>query len=407
MTASGQKKTDNGSTADDTTPTPQTALRNDRRTVRIGVLLGAEPYQAHHVADIAWELAARPGFEVEIVAVLPESLSEISKLARSTQAQSVRRRLLRTPPTVRIAQQLRVFGSLKTAVLRQADNLRLLSSYDAIVTPTDHARFVRQRLNPRPRLIYVSHGIGGRAASYSSKYQDFDFVVLASRNDERRLLADRRIVPGRYTVAGYPKLETHRLDAGKKALFGNQRPVILFNPHSKRALRSFERFARPLIRHCARTGEFNLIVAPHVKLFSRRPRFLWRRWERMAAADRVIVDLGSGRCLDMTYTAAADIYVGDVSSQVYEFLSRPKPCIFLNAHRLDWRGNPDFPNWNLGDVAETPQEAIAAIRTAASRHHFYEPRQRDRIAEVIDTRPGAAARAADAIVSYMDDNAAL
>jgi hypothetical protein len=282
-------------------------LSERRRAMRIGLLLGAEPYQAHHVADIAWELAARTGVELEIVATLPESLAELSRLAASAQARSVPRRLLHTPARLRLAQRLRVFGRLKTAVMRQPDNLRLLSSYDAIVTPSDHARFVRDRLDPLPQLIYVSHGIGGRAASYSSKYEAFDFVVLASRNDEWRLLAERRIAAGRYTVAGYPKLETQGPDAGKAPLFRNERPVVLFNPHSKRGLRSWERFARPLIRHCAQSGEFNLIVAPHVKLFGRRPRFLWRYWERMAVADRVIVDLGSARCLDMTYTAAADI----------------------------------------------------------------------------------------------------
>lgn len=29
----------------------------------------------------------------------------------------------------------------------------------------------------------------------------------------------------------------------------------------------------------------------------------------------------------MTYTPAADIYLGDVSSQSYEFLLDPRPCL--------------------------------------------------------------------------------
>ena len=48
--------------ADDCPAAPPAELTaSDRRARRIGVLLGAEAYQAHHVADIAWELAARPG----------------------------------------------------------------------------------------------------------------------------------------------------------------------------------------------------------------------------------------------------------------------------------------------------------------------------------------------------------
>jgi hypothetical protein len=76
--------------------------------------------------------------------------------------------------------------------------------------------------------------------------------------------------------------------------------------------------------------------------------------------------------------------------------------VFLNAHQLDWRSNPDFPNWDLGDVVETPEQAIDAIRTAFDRHHLYEQRQRERIAATIDRTPGAAARAADAILGFLE-----
>ena len=335
---------------------------------KVAILLGAEAYQAHHVADIALELA-RQGVRVDVLATLPDSLSEFRRLWRD-ECQPVSWSLLFTPFHLRVLQRIKLLGTLKTAVLRHPKNVRRLSGYDAIVTPTDHARVLRSRLRPRPTMIYVNHGIGGRAASYSDKYSGFDFVVVASHRDEERLLADGRITSGHYVVAGYARFETARRLHGtaKPSLFSNDRPVVLFNSHSKRALRSWDRFARSLIEHAARTGDFNLIVAPHVKLFGRRPRFLWKRWERMAVEDRVIVDLGSPRSLDMTYALAADVYVGDVSSQLYEFLSEPKPCVFLNAHRLRWRNNRDFQNWRLGDVADTPAEAIEAIRSAFTRH---------------------------------------
>jgi hypothetical protein len=251
-------------------------------------------------------------------------------------------------------------------------------------------------------MIYVNHGFGGRAASYSNKYLAFDFVVVANQQDEQRLIANGLIRPDHYVVAGYSKFEAaERLSKRQPKLFDNGRPVVLFNPHSNRSLRSWGRFAAPLIDHAAR-GEFNLIVAPHMKLFARRPNVVWRRWQRRAVPGRVIVDLGSPRVLDMTYTRAADIYAGDVSSQVYEFFDRPKPCVFLNAHQLAWQGNPDFPNWDLGDVVDTPEQAIRAIRQAAERHPLYLQRQKERIAAAIDRRPGAAGRAAEAILAFME-----
>ena len=340
--------------------------------LKVAVLLGAEPYQVYHAAGIAWELAERPGLEVEVVATLPETLAEFEKVSRTVGAQPLPTRLLHTPFHLRLLQKLAVFGSLKTAIMMHAANRKMLSQYAAIVTPTDHAGALRPHLNPRPLMTYVNHGVGGRAASYSDKYLNFDFVIVASRKDERRLLDEHLVRPGHYVVA-YPKLELARELARTRApLFASDRPIVLFNPHSKRSLRSWERFAKPLIAHAAATGEFTLIVAPHTKLFRRRPKFAWRRWERLAVPGRVIIDLGSERSLDMTYTGAADIYVGDVSSQVSEFLTTPKPCVFLNAHKVAWRGQKDFATWELGDVAETPDEAIAAIRAAQSRHHLYD-----------------------------------
>ncbi len=47
----------------------------------------------------------------------------------------------------------------------------------------------------------------------------------------------------------------------------------------------------------------------------------------------------------MSYTTAADIYLGDVSSQVYEFLYEPRPCLFLNSHEFAWKSDPNFAHW--------------------------------------------------------------
>ena len=203
------------------------------------------------------------------------------------------------------------------------------------------------------------------------------------------------------------KLETcRRVAAEQPRLFDNDAPTVLFVSHSKRSLRSWEKFAGPLIDHSARTGAFNLIVAPHVKLFGRRPRWLWRRWERRAVPGRVHVDLGSQASMDMRYTMAADIYAGDVSSQVYEFLATPKPCVFLDAHSADWRTCPDYPMWRLGEVASTPEDAIRLIGTAFDDHPRFAELQRRETAARIGTRAeGMAANAAAAILDFLGGRA--
>ena len=93
----------------------------------------------------------------------------------------------------------------------------------------------------------------------------------------------------------------------------------------------------------------------------------------------VRIDRGSEASIDMSYTEAADVYIGDVSSQVYEFLRRPRPCIFVNLGGVDWRGNDHYAHWHLGQVIERAEElrpgagprrrAPAGLRAAPARRH--------------------------------------
>ena len=365
--------------------------------LRIAVLYGAEPYQAYHVADIAAALGRDPAVDLTTLTLDSDTDALLRRLGRGEPER------LHIPAWVRLARKARIFGILKQQVLADRVNIARLSQFDAIVTPTTHLALVRDRIARSTRFIYVYHGAGARQMSYSPKMRAFDLVLPPGQATVDRLIADGLVAQGRAVAVGSPKIETcRRLSASLPPLFDNGRPTVLFNPHSQRQLRSWEKFAGPLIDHAARTGEFNLIVAPHVKLFSRRPRFLWRRWERRAVPGRVLVDLGSEASQDMRYTLAADIYAGDVSSQVYEFLIEPKPCVFLNAHGADWRTSPDYPMWRLGEVADSPERAVELIRTAFDDHPRFGHLQRDeRLNRIGDLEPGSAERAAEVILSFL------
>jgi CDP-glycerol glycerophosphotransferase (TagB/SpsB family) len=151
----------------------------------------------------------------------------------------------------------------------------------------------------------------------------------------------------------------------------------------------------------ADANDLNLIVAPHVKMFRRHDGKVRDGWRARRTAN-VLIDPGSDQSVDTSYAAIADIYVGDVSSQVYEFLVRPRPCVFLNAHAIDWRDDPSFVHWQLGDVIDDPSALMAAIRAAPGRHHLYRARQEALAAATLgDRSPGAARRAADAVASFL------
>lgn len=84
-------------------------------------------------------------------------------------------------------------------------------------------------------------------------------------------------------------------------------------------------------------SSYNLIFAPHIRAAENMNASERAHWQQLAVPGRMIVDLDSPRLIDMTYTLTADIYLGDLSSQLYEFLIKPRPVAFINAHRVDWQ----------------------------------------------------------------------
>ncbi len=77
----------------------------------------------------------------------------------------------------------------------------------------------------------------------------------------------------------------------------------------------------------------------------------------------------------MRYTISANVYIGDVSSQVYEFLYKKRPCIFLNNHKIEWRNNADYTMWHLGEVVNDIEELPKYISNCESSHELYKDRQ--------------------------------
>jgi hypothetical protein len=370
--------------------------------VKIAVVFIAEPYQCYHGAAVGIELAATPGVEVTIYYNDPATPDQVERIRRAYGADKLPYVRLERGPFTRFMQSLKWFGYLKPQVLRA--NTAALWKYDAVFTVEDtvYRLFDGVKDDERPRKIYLPHGAGDGIVGFSPRTKKFDFVLPPGEKTANRMLQLGYIRPGNYAIPGLVKLETvARLNKSRPPLFDNDRPIVLYNSHKTRGLASWKRFIEPLISEFRPSQDFNLIVAPHVKLFRRRSAAYRRRWEARSSAN-IRIDTGSDASMDMSYTQAASIYVGDISSQVYEYLTQPKPCVFINAYNVDWRSDPSFAHWHLGDVISRPSELMPAIRSAASRHHLYRDRQLAMAAASLgDCSPGAARRAANAIVEFM------
>lgn len=270
--------------------------------------------------------------------------------------------------------------------------LGLLASYgrfaelDALVVAERTSTLLKRLPGRKPYLIHIPHGAGDRAKGFEKRIRLFDHVIVAGEKDRDRMIAEGLTDAEHCSVSGYIKRAAVRRllpPGGRDRLFANDRPVVLYNPHFDAKLSSWDRFAEPLLEAFEQQDRFNLVIAPHVRLRSRLDPSVCRMFENRATADRIIVDFGSERSNDMRYTLGADLYFGDVSSQVYEFLDRPKPCLFLNAGTPRWEDDPSFAHWRMGEVVDDPQRVMEGLDRAITRHSGFAGLQRSAVLKAL------------------------
>ena len=370
--------------------------------MRLAFLFIAEAYQLYHAAGVMFELMAREGVEVDVFHIdptVPEHL-ELLRIAHDAPA------ITSTPMPAGFLggaiQSVKLLGLAKPQVL--AKNEARFSTYDAVISTEDGIAklFADKPLGERPARIVITHGAGTRYFPSMPQLAQADLIVAKGEGDRQSYIDGGFVGPDQIVSAGYPKLvSTRLLSRSREAIFGNDNATVLYNPHKEPSQRSWDVFFGPLIEGFRSDRSRNLIVAPHVKLFRRRSERK-RQELRALSDDTILVDPGSPRSLDNSYTEAADIYVGDVSSQVVEFLARPRPCVFLNAHGVDWRNDPHYALWLMGEVIEDPDEIMAAIDRAPALHSQYAERQAEFAKSALgDTSAGSIARSADLIQTFI------
>ncbi|MET0986099.1 MAG: hypothetical protein ABW034_11910, partial [Steroidobacteraceae bacterium] len=142
------------------------------------------------------------------------------------------------------------------------------------------------------------------------------------------------------------------------------------------------------------------------RMFDPPTQLKYQAFEKYLGLPNIRIDLGSEQSIDMTYLNAADLYLGDVSSQVAEFVCRPRPCLFLNAHGVEWRGDPNYRCWELGPVIHDVSELNAALARACDTHGEFLHAQQRYVAETFEEPQGLSSSAwgADAIVGYLESS---
>ncbi len=335
-------------------------------------------HQIAHSLPIALAMAEL-GHDVSVGASSDAIVEEIARLAGPERLATLKIVQLDLKQlSSRLAE--RVLGELIPArkVVIYRDNLEFFRSLDVLVVTERTSLLLKQRYGLHDlKMVLADHGAGDRAIGFGSSACAFDHILAAGPKIRDRLIAEAGVDPANITITGYAKFDTAGMDRPMLPVQANGRPTVLYNPHLSPHLSSWYKMGRAVMEQFVASSRYNLIFAPHIMLFHRRfvvtidrlridrPGKLDPRW---MAATNIHVDTGSAALTDMTYTRAADVYLGDVSSQVYEFLREPRPCVFLDAHDVDYRGDANYAHWQAGPVLCSVDDLDAQIDQAIAGH---------------------------------------
>lgn len=329
----------------------------------------AQAHQTLHSLSVAVELArSRPDLKVDVAATSQDVLAYAREAVERLGPAPLGWRLL-GPSWLRT---LRVADGAPPKVPMLLANLTVLRGYDVVVAPERTTTILRS-FAPALKLVYTQHGAGDRAGPFEPRLRKFDLIFAAGAKQRDRILAEGLATPERCAVVGYPKFDiVTALKPDLPQLFAERRPTVLYNPHFSADLGSWRRWGRQVLEIFANQRRYNLIFAPHLRLFgSAQPDQIAELAPFLGHPD-IHIDLGAtSAAIDMTYTRLADLYLGDVSSQVYEFLATPRPCLFLNAHGVAWEADQSYGHWRFGPVLDDPASLLSALDAAQDSHARY------------------------------------
>ncbi len=367
---------------------------------RVAFIYIAEPYQCYHTASVASALARLPGYQVTEYVNFPETVAHLSRIRRDINAPDLPVKFFKKSPLAKLLGRAKRFDRERIVILRE--NIAELNGYDAIVATEYTAGILKTMGLKKPKLICIMHGAGDRLVNDEVLIRNFDFTLLPGPKVEKYFQNLGYLNTQNSKIIGYPKFDVFEAVRQKKPFrFKNGKDFVLYNPHYQKKLKTYDTCLNKMIAGFDKQDTYNLLIAPHIKIFHKGFGF-YKKALKKKNTHTVFIDTGSPAMLDMTYTASASMYIGDGSSQVYEFLANPRPCIFLNPKKLEWRGNPNFLHWTLGEVVETPDQIMPAVFRAFDKHKFYRPLQEKLFLETFGSPVlGASQRGADAICEYL------
>lgn len=249
-----------------------------------------------------------------------------------------------------------------------------------------------------PPFVLTVHGTGTWERGKPNRLTAAHRVLMPSplhwdHNVAQGVAADRLAVTG-YAKAHFTPSLT------KADVFGNDRPTLLYAPSWRPARSSWPKWGRALVAMLMKRTDWNVILAPHQRLFEKDKDAI-AVLRAAAAAPHIHIDYDSFAMVDGSYTKMADVYVGDTSSQIVEFLAKPKPCVMMRPEGLEWVEENSGDYWRCGEIVSELSDFGAALDRAFDRHIDFLPHQSQFAASALgDVSAAGMARAVDILADH-------
>jgi CDP-glycerol glycerophosphotransferase (TagB/SpsB family) len=221
-------------------------------------------------------------------------------------------------------------------------------------------------------VVFTRHGTGDRKYTFHKDLYNFDLVFIPSKKmyqqfKELGILNKLRA----HLLVEYSKFDYlfyHENDPPLN-IFANDLPIILYNPHYDKKLSSFYNDSERIITTILDSEKYNIILSPHPLINTWF--FKDRIKKRYPKSERLHKDWSSFHKVNFDYMKIADLYLGDISSSVYEWLYFDKPIIFYNSHNIQWKNNPYHKYWELGEVVSDVQQLMDTLEKTFQGQNEY------------------------------------
>jgi len=345
---------------------------------KIGIVYFDDKHIIPHFLGPVKEFYNDPDLEVEIITYEGKH----SYLHRLLEAHNLPQNIVKKLPTYwyrKISEKLKSRKIPSPLYLFKKHKKYLLENFDALIfNDINHEYLHKYKTGNSPKFILLMHGAGDGeymiGKSYEKSIAKFDLITTSGKKItdfyQKMDLPNTKV-----EICGYQKFDL--IDSKNiPDFFKNDKPVVIYNPHFKREFSSWYLYGLDILEFFYQQKDYNLIFAPHINLFNKRgflkPDIIPDKYFK---AENILIDFDSEHLVNMDYTLAANIYLGDLSSQIYEFLYQLKPAIFINTHKENWENNPHYRHWQAGPLITDIQPLKKLLDTHQNWHQKYIDKQ--------------------------------